>query len=1043
MKFILTLVLSRMRREKKRLAFAILAIAASSCLIVWTIGGFQALFFDESAQEENYLGEYDLRVAPETFGAPNARGGGQFSGPTSRQYYEPRNPAPADATPNATGEPSKDAPKTENEAPREKREGRPDASGARGSSAPGPSGGARGGGRRRGDAAISPDLIRDLRRDENVALCDEVAAPRMYVYAQGMERSILEDADPEASARPDSKRTLDFDVEDCGLAAPDGVDPELHRKAFAAFRATMGTPMGLGSTFFATTATAAPFELQDGRWFRAESGDGLVPREAVMTKRGAEKFGVKVGDPLLLLGFASLIGRTVEYQLEIVGIVDDPDLESFYVSRALGEEIAESANLPLTTDALFLKLRGSVDAFRSKWNGAFQSATPAVEAVSRDDLVERRLDAIRKNRSFQIQAASGALLASLAALLIVFTALNTSVDEDRRLIAFYRISGLTRGQVSLSILIEGLILAIPGWIAGMLAGWSLVLIISGKATGLNAQTAGFSFLCTVVGGVLAALFPMFQSARVKPLEALGVSEQRVPLRVARRRQKTRLVVATVLGLTLVRLYAGFVDSSVKSESLPSPLLTALAVLALAVGIAFLIPLAIRAAEFVLLPALAFILRFDPQTLRREFSGNSRRVLAVSIALSVGGGLFVMMQIWGYSMLAPFLPSSGTPDAFVAFLPTGLRSETVDELKALPMVDPDRFLPIAVEQAAFAEGSVPANAAKSPFANVVFFGVDVEKAFGGKSPMIKLKFLQGNPKEARLAMQSGRGVVVVDSLSVDYGINAGDALKVVHPREPEKILEYPVVGVVAFEGWQWLSKTGGVRRNFGRSGGLVFAREGVVADDYGLDRRSCFWFDQPGGAPVDYAATEAACDRLALRNLRRDLAEEGAAASFGAAQTAYVKLSTRESLAKSITRRADSVIWGLSKTPLTTLAIAAIAVVGAVANSVRSRRWQFGIMRALGTTRGAIVRIILAESVMIGLVASFASFAFGATAAKGALKLGQSMFGTRNPAMVLPPEGLLIGLSLTLALCVAAALYPAIQTGRTEPLKLLQSGRSPD
>ena len=258
------------------------------------------------------------------------------------------------------------------------------------------------------------------------------------------------------------------------------------------------------------------------------------------------------------------------------------------------------------------------------------------------------------------------------------------------------------------------------------------------------------------------------------------------------------------------------------------------------------------------------------------------------------------------------------------------------------------------------------------------------------------------------------------------------------------MEYPVVGVVAFDGWQWLSKTGGVRRNFGRSGGLVFARESVVADDYGLDRRSCFWFDQPGGAPVDYAATEAACDRLALRNLRRDLAEEGGvASSISAARTAYVKLSTRESLVESITRRADSVIWGLSKTPLTTLAIAAIAVVGAVANSVRSRRWQFGIMRALGTTRGAIVRIILAESVMIGVVASAASFTFGTLAAKGALKLGQSMFGTKNPPMILPTEGLLIGLSLTLALCVAAALYPAIQTGRTEPLKLLQSGRSPD
>ena len=1035
MKFILTLVLSRMRREKKRLAFALLAIAASSCLVVWTIGGFQALFFDESAREENYLGEYDLRVAPETFGVANARGG-QFAGPTSRSYYEPERPKTEGATSNVTNGTREIAAKAENDVPKEKSENRPDGS------APA-LGNARGGGGRRGRAAIPSDLIRDLRQDENVAVCDEVAAPRMYVYAPGMERSILEDDDPEATARPDVKRSLDVD-DDIFASASGGVDPELRRKAFAAFRATMGTPMGMGSTFLATTAAAAPFELQDGRWFRATTGDGPVPREAVMTARGAKKFGVKVGDPLILLGFASLIGQMVEYQLEIVGIVDDPDFESFYISRALGEEIAESANLPLMTEALYLKLRGSVDAFRDKWSETFKNATPAVEAVSRDDLVRRRLDAIRQNRSFQIQAASGALLASLAALLIVFTALNTSVDEDRRLIAFYRVSGLTRAQVSLSILIEGLILAIPGWIAGMIAGWSLVLIISGKATGLNLQTAGFSFRCTVVGGILAALFPMFQSARVKPLEALGVHEQKVPRLVSKRRQTRNLVVATVVGLTLARFYVGFVDSSVKSGSLPSPLLTALSVLALAVGVAFLIPLAVRAAEIVLLPPLAFLLRFDPQTLRREFSGNSRRVVAVSIALSVGGGLFVMMQIWGYSMLAPFLPKSGTPDAFVAFLPTGLRSETVDELKALPTVDPDRFLPIAVEQAAFAEGSVPENAAKSAFANVVFFGVDVDKAFGGKRPMIGLKFLQGNPEKARLAMRSGRGVVVTDSLSVDYGINAGDALKVVHPREPGKVLEYPVVGVVAFDGWQWLSKTGGVRRNFGRSGGLVFARESVVADDYGLDRRSCFWFDQPGGAPVDYAATEAACDRLALRNLRRDLAEEGgAASSISAARTAYVKLSTRESLVESITRRADSVIWGLSKTPLTTLAIAAIAVVGAVANSVRSRRWQFGIMRALGTTRGAIVRIILAESVMIGIVASAASFAFGALAAKGALKLGQSMFGTRNPAMILPTEGLLLGLSLTLALCVVAALYPAIKTGRTEPLKLLQSGRSPD
>ena len=71
----------------------------------------------------------------------------------------------------------------------------------------------------------------------------------------------------------------------------------------------------------------------------------------------------------------------------------------------------------------------------------------------------------------------------------------------------------------------------------------------------------------------------------------------------------------------------------------------------------------------------------------------------------------------------------------------------------------------------------------------------------------------------------------------------------------------------------------------------------------------------------------------------------------------------------------------------------------------------------------------------------ASFAFGFLAAHGALKLGQSIFGTVDPPIVLPAKGLLLGLGLVLALCLAASLYPAIKTARTEPLKLLQSGRS--
>ncbi len=89
MKFVLSFTLSRMRRQKRRLLFVLLAIAASSCLVVWTIGGFNALFMDETTQEANFLGKYDLRIASAEFspGGAAARGG-QIDSPMNKSTYD-------------------------------------------------------------------------------------------------------------------------------------------------------------------------------------------------------------------------------------------------------------------------------------------------------------------------------------------------------------------------------------------------------------------------------------------------------------------------------------------------------------------------------------------------------------------------------------------------------------------------------------------------------------------------------------------------------------------------------------------------------------------------------------------------------------------------------------------------------------------------------------------------------------------------------------------------------------------------------------------
>jgi len=47
----------------------------------------------------------------------------------------------------------------------------------------------------------------------------------------------------------------------------------------------------------------------------------------------------------------------------------------------------------------------------------------------------------------------------------------------------------------------------------------------------------------------------------------------------------------------------------------------------------------------------------------------------------------------------------------------------------------------------------------------------------------------------------------------------------------------------------------------------------------------------------------------------------------------------------------------------------------------------------------------------------------------------------NASLVVPWSKLAIGFGAALLLCLAAALWPAIATGRAEPLRLLQEGRS--
>jgi putative ABC transport system permease protein len=123
-----------------------------------------------------------------------------------------------------------------------------------------------------------------------------------------------------------------------------------------------------------------------------------------------------------------------------------------------------------------------------------------------------------------------------------------------------------------------------------------------------------------------------------------------------------------------------------------------------------------------------------------------------------------------------------------------------------------------------------------------------------------------------------------------------------------------------------------------------------------------------------------------------------------------------------------------------MAVAALGVTNTVMASVRSRQWQFGILRSIGVTRGQLMRLVLAEAILLGIVGCALGLAAGFIMSMNALGLCKFIVGYL--VELTPPWGMIwLGVGVIMVVSVLASLWPAASVAKTEPLTLLQSGRA--
>lgn len=130
--------------------------------------------------------------------------------------------------------------------------------------------------------------------------------------------------------------------------------------------------------------------------------------------------------------------------------------------------------------------------------------------------------------------------------------------------------------------------------------------------------------------------------------------------------------------------------------------------------------------------------------------------------------------------------------------------------------------------------------------------------------------------------------------------------------------------------------------------------------------------------------------------------------------------------------------------LVALFTGAFLVFSTQALGVVRRRAQFALLRVLGMTRGQLLRQVLLEGALLGLLGSVGGLALGYAMASGALRffgsdLGGGYFPGVQPQVGFEPVASALFLMLGIAVSVVGSLAPALEAARARPAAALKAG----
>ncbi|MBI1371352.1 MAG: FtsX-like permease family protein [Phycisphaera sp.] len=752
--------------------------------------------------------------------------------------------------------------------------------------------------------------------------------------------------------------------------------------------------------------------LASGHWFEMPADANSV----VIGEGVAAGMKLKVGD---MVGLPRLEGGPVMFK--VIGIVGKPDvlwieLPSVYMPL---KELQDWSGYGDTASLLEIDLKPEVDfeAFVKDWETRTDLAGVPLKfktELRHKGAFDQAIVGVR------ILSYLGGAIAMLAAAFIIFSTLAMGVAERSRLLGMLRAIGAVKVQVGQLVVIEGMTLSMVGAGLGVALGWYWTWLLAHHYPDLFIAGAVlswggviFSVSGSLVAALAASLIPAVSATGVSALEAMTV--------VARPSRAKTIAVCAISGLLLMSIDHIIVFLPHMEQEVRLWTHLCLGLPTLMFGMFLLTPAIVLAVEPLLAPIIARLLFIQPALLRQQLSGGLWRTAGTVSALTVGLAALVVIQVHGRSLLGGWKLPTEFPD-LVLFSPLGVDPKAMDAVESVPGVKRDSVLPIALVSPQLGTNVITLFGMMQRPNATSMFGVDVDKALGAddppRDPMVGLEFKQGDLVTARRRLKEERSVIITEEFYKLKGIGVGDKIKINTTLNGE--VEYTVVGVIRSIGADMIARTFNLEAEMENwtIGSMLTSLENVRRD-FGITKLHLFMVN-----------LDTADDKGAITKRVREAVGE----KFGllAADARRLKHGIDEGLTR--------LIHMLSTVALAAIAVASLGVINTIMASVRSRQWQLGVLRSIGLTRGSMLRIVLSEAILIGLIASAKGIAVGMILSNIGNRMSEVVAGY-DPPWVIPVTPLIVGVSITLAVTLFASIIPAVQVSRADTLNLLKAGRS--